>query len=80
MFHLDLQTDRETGRQTERPTDKQKHKWTSGRRDRHDEGNSNFLQICESAKRGKNMVFDDYAINSIFLNLMSLRVVSKKNT
>ena len=64
----------------DRQTDRQKSRWTGERRDRHDEGDSNFLQLCENAKRGKNIVFGDYAISSISLNPMSLRVVSKKNT
>jgi len=67
-------------RPTDRPTDKLKDRWTGGRRDRHDEGNNNSLQFRENAKRGKNIVFGDYAINSILLNPMSLRIVSKKNT
>jgi len=40
-----MQAGRQAGRQEDR--------WTGGRRDRHDEGNSNYLQLCENDKRGK---------------------------
>ena len=36
--------------------------------------------FAKTTKEEKNIAFGDYAINSIFLNPMSLRVVSKKNT
>ena len=36
--------------------------------------------FAKAPKEEKNIVFGDYAINSIFLNPTSLRVVSKKNT